>query len=120
MLERREIVPDLRQALGVDVPDDNTGALVALGQDDAPRVDEHAVAIRAPAVVVHAALRPRAGSLIAIGTVPPTSQMPWSLARRERKACCAPAPSASRTATLSLARAPKMPKYSGSTTSRAP
>ena len=31
-----------------------------------------------------------------------------------------PRPSASRTATLSVARAPKMPKYSGSTTRRAP
>ena len=46
-----------RGDLRIDVPDHHAGTLVALREHDSPRIDEHAVTIRAPAVVVQSTLR---------------------------------------------------------------
>jgi len=54
------------------------------------------------------------------GTDPPTTQTPCLAATAARKSCNGPLPSDSRTATLSVSFIPRMPKYSGSTTSLAP
>ncbi len=57
MLERGQVTPDLRQTPRVNVPNHHAGALVAFGEYHTPRIDEQAVPVRAPAVVVQAALR---------------------------------------------------------------
>ena len=57
MLQRRKVASDLRHALGIDVADDDARPFVAFGDDHTPGVDEHAVPVRTPMVLVQATLR---------------------------------------------------------------